>query len=120
MLSEALVADVLAHAVRGGATFAEIYAERWRRRALRVLDGDVKEATSGLEFGAGIRLFFGADVAYAYTNDLTPQNLLDVTGTLLRARGDASRVDEHGRGGLDFRKRTAVGLHAPVVPFETH
>ena len=120
MLSEALVTDVLAHAVRGGATFAEIYVERWRRRALRVLDGDVKEATSGLEFGAGIRLFFGADIAYAYTNDLTPQSLLDVTGTLLRTRGNAGRVDERGRGGLDYRKHTAVGLHAPLVPFETH
>src|SRR3972149_8508697 len=119
MLSEALVTNVLAHAMRGGATFAEVYVERWRRRALRVLDGDVKEATSGLEFGAGIRLFFGVDVAYAYTNDLTPQSLLDVTGPLLQARGNAGRVDERGRGGLDFREHMAVGLHAPGGPFET-
>jgi TldD protein len=120
MLSEALAGDVIAHALRGGATFAEVYVERWRRRALRVLDREVKEATSGLEFGAGIRLFFGADVAYAYTNDLSPQSLLDVTRTLLRARGEAGRVDERGRGGLDFRKQAPAGLHAPAVPFETH
>lgn len=120
MLSDALVTDVIAHAMRGGATFAEVYVERWRRRALRVLDGDVKEATSGLEFGAGIRLFFGADVAYAYTNDLSPQSLLDVTGTLLRARGGAGRVDDRGQGGLDFRRRAAAGLHAPAIPFEAH
>jgi TldD protein len=120
MLSEALVTDVITHAVRGGASFAEIYVERWRRRALRVLDGGVKEATSGLEFGAGIRLFFGTDVAYAYTNDLTPQSLLDVTNTLLRARGEAGRVDERGRGGLDFRKQAAAGRHRPAVTFEAH
>ncbi len=119
MLSEALVTDVISHAVRGGVTFAELYVERWRRRALRVLNGEVKEATSGLEYGAGIRLFFGTDVAYAYTNDLTAQSLLDVTGNLLRARGDGGRVDDRGRGGLDFRKSTARGLHAPAVAFET-
>jgi TldD protein len=120
MLPEPLVADVIARALRGGATFAELYVERWRRRALRVLDRAVKEATSGLEFGAGVRLFFGEDVAYAYTNDLTPQSLLDVTGTLLRARGDRGRVDERGRGGLDFRKRAPVGLHSPAIAFERH
>ena len=120
MLSETLVTDVITQAMRGGATFAEIYVERWRRRGLRVLDGPVKDATSGLEFGAGIRFFFGADVAYAYTNDLTPQSLLDVTDTLLRARGEAGRVDDRGRGGLDFRRQAAAGRHAPEVSFETH
>lgn len=118
MLPEPLASDVISHAVRGGATFAELYVERWRRRALRVLDGDVKEASSGLEFGAGVRLFFGEDVAYAYTNDLTPASLLEATDTLLRARGTAGRVDDRGGGGLDFRKRAAVGLHAPDVDFE--
>ena len=118
MLPEPLVADVITRAMRGGATFAEIYVERWRRRALRVLDGDVKEATSGLEYGAGIRLFFGEDVAYGYTNDLTPRSLLDATETLLRARGAAGRVDDRGRGGLDFRRQAAAGLHTPAVTFE--
>ncbi|HEY6102500.1 MAG TPA: TldD/PmbA family protein, partial [bacterium] len=120
MLPEPLVADVISLAVGGGATFAEIYVERWRRRALRVLDRTVKEATSGLEFGAGIRLFFGEDVAYAYTNDLTPQSLLDVTATLLRARGDLGRVNDRGRGGLDFRRRAPAGLHAPEIAFERY
>jgi TldD protein len=120
MLPEPLVVDVISHATRGGATFAEIYVERWRRRALRVLDGDVKVATSGLEFGAGIRLFFGEDVAYAYTNDLAPRSLLDATDTLLRARGAAGRVDDRGRGGLDFRRQRAAGLHTPAVAFDAH
>ncbi|MCX7803063.1 MAG: TldD/PmbA family protein, partial [Meiothermus ruber] len=61
MLDEALVADVLRLARQGGADFAELYVERWRRRALRVLSGEVKEATSGLEYGAGLRLFYGTE-----------------------------------------------------------
>ncbi|HET6947281.1 MAG TPA: TldD/PmbA family protein [bacterium] len=120
MLPESLVADVIAHALRGGASFAELYVERWKRRALRVLNGEVKEATSGLEYGAGVRLFYGTEVAYAYTNDLTPAALLEVTDNLVRVKGATGRVDSRGRGGLDFRKAAARGLHTPRVPFDEH
>lgn len=120
MLAETLVSDVLAHAVRGGASFAEIYVERWKRRQLRVLNSDVKEATSGLEYGAGVRLFYGTEVAYAYTNDLTPEGLIEVTDNLVRVKGQVGKVDAKGRGGLDFRKTASRGLHDPTVPFEEH
>jgi len=120
MLAETLVSDVLARAVRGGASFAEVYVERWKRRQLRVLNNDVKEATSGLENGAGVRLFYGTEVAYAYTNDLTPEGLLEVTDNLVRVKGQAGKVDPKGRGGLDFRKTASRGLHDPKVPFEEH
>lgn len=117
MLDEALVGDVLRLARQGGAEFAELYVERWRRRALRVLSGEVKEATSGIEYGAGLRLFYGTEVVYAYTNDLSPQSLLELTDTLVKLKGQAGRVDERGQGGLDFRKAMAQGLHAPQIPF---
>ena len=117
MLDQALVGDVLRRARQGGADFAELYVERWRRRAMRVLSGEVKEATSGLEYGAGLRLFYGTEVAYAYTNDLSPASLLEVADTLVRLKGSAGQVDAQGQGGLDFRKTVAQGLHAPQVPF---
>jgi TldD protein len=84
---------------------------------MRVLSGEVKEATSGLEYGAGLRLFYGTEVAYAYTNDLSPASLLEVADTLVRLKGSAGQVDAQGQGGLDFRKTVAQGLHAPQVPF---
>jgi len=102
----------------GGADFAELYLERWRRRNMRVLDGNVQEAISGIRYGAGIRLFFGTDVAYAYTNDLSPDSLLEVIDTLTQLKGGGGWVDERGRGGLDFRKRRYQGLHDPGVPFD--
>ncbi len=120
MLPSPLVSDVVSHAARGGASFAELYVERWKRRMLRVLNGEVKEATSGLEYGAGVRLFYGTEVAYAYTNDLTPHGLLEVVDNLARLKGTAGTVDSRGRGGLDFRRTAARGLHAPAVGFERH
>jgi TldD protein len=117
VLDQALVGDVLRRARQGGADFAELYVERWRRRAMRVLSGEVKEATGGLEYGAGLRLFYGTEVVYAYTNDLSPASLLEVADTLVRLKGSAGQVDAQGIGGLDFRKTVAQGLHAPQIPF---
>lgn len=120
MLDETLVRDILAQARAAGADLAELYVERWKRRAVRVLNGETKEATSGLEYGAGIRLFYGTEIAYGYTNDLTSEGLRDVVAHLTSARGKVGHVDVKGRGGLDFRKAVARGLHDPAIRFEAH
>lgn len=116
MLAETLVSEVLGKARLGGADYAELYVERWKRRNLRLLSGEVKEATSGLEYGAGLRLFYGTEVVYAYTNDLSAQSLLELTETLVKLKGQGGQVDAKGSGGLDFRKAVAKGLHSPAVP----
>lgn len=117
MIEPTTAESVLRAARRGGADFAEIYAERWRRRQIRTIDGDVAEATSGLDYGAGVRLLFGTDVAYAYTNDLTGASLERLVADLVRLKGSAA-VDAAGAGGLDFRRSVARGMHAPTRPFD--
>ncbi len=119
MVQEALTTEILGSARKGGADFAELYVERWRRRMMRILDGTVKEATSGIEYGGGLRLFYGPEIVYAYTNDLTPEGLRELVQTLIRRKGQAGRVDAAGGGGLDFRKSTFQGLHAPRSGFNT-
>src|SRR5574341_499251 len=120
MLDDALVTEVLVFARERSADFAELYVERWKRRALRVLNDEVKEATSGVEYGAGLRLFYGEEVAYAYTTDLTREGLLEIARNLTGLKGEGGRVDSRGRGGLDFRKAASRGLHTPSIPFEEH
>ena len=117
MLAADLVQNVLDLPLRYGADFAELYVERWRRRSMRTIDKEVKEANSGIELGAGLRLFYGTDVVYAYTNDLEPAALLELAETLARLKGKGE-VDASGWGGLDFRKESARGLHAPSKPLE--
>ncbi|KHG65019.1 hypothetical protein QT17_09045 [Thermus sp. 2.9] len=116
MLPTEAVEAVLRRALQAGADFAEVYAERSLKRRMRVRSARLEEAISGLDYGAGIRLFFGPQVVYVYTNHLTREGLLEALETLLRARGALGRVDERGQGGLDFRKRTPQGLHAGANP----
>jgi TldD protein len=118
MLETGLVEKVLGAGRSGGADFAELYVERWRRRTLRLVNREVKEAKSGLELGAGLRLFYGTEVVYAYTNDLSEAALLELAETLSSLKTDAGTVDTQGQGGLDFRRSAARGLHAPQIPFE--
>lgn len=120
VLSDTLVASLLSRGRAAGADLAELYVERWRRRNLRVLNGEAKEATSGLEYGAGLRLFYGTEIAYGYTNDLTAEGLQELAATLTARRGQTGLVDAKGRGGLDFRRSAAEGLHDPEVSFEAH
>lgn len=118
LLAPDIASDVLAAARRGGADFAEIYAERWRRRNLRLADRAVMEATSGIEYGAGLRLFYGLDVVYAYTNELDAASLLALCEKLCQLRGRTGQVNAAGAGGLDFRAQRAGGLHAPTLAFD--
>ena len=122
MLTPSTAETVLSAARRGGADFADLYVERWRRRTMRVIDGEVEDAVSAIEQGAGVRLFFGTDVVYAYTNELDDASLGDLVATLVRLRGSGAtdgHVDELGAGGLDLRRNGAQGLHAPRIPFDT-
>ncbi|HEX7003055.1 MAG TPA: TldD/PmbA family protein [Trueperaceae bacterium] len=119
MLSRRVVEDVLASGRAGGADFAELYVERWYRRGLRTIDCRVREAVSGIQYGAGVRLAYGTEVVYGYTNDLSERSLLELARTLGEVKGGAGRVDEAGRGGIDFRREAASGLHAPERPFDS-
>ncbi len=122
MLSTYSYSALLDQGRAAGADFAEVYVERWRRRALRTIDGRVEEATSGIQLGAGVRLFFGEDVIYGYTNDLSDAALGELIANLAGLKGDAAgRPDQAGRGGIDLRKLDAgPDIHAPTVPFERH
>src|SRR5690625_2571440 len=122
MLNTDTHAALLARARAAGADFADVYVERWRRRQLRTVNARVAEATSGIQLGAGIRLFFGTDVIYGYTNSLTEEALTELLDSLAGLKkADGGRPDGSGRGGVDLRRETAAAQpHAPRVLFEDH
>jgi len=116
MLDAQLVAEVLNAARAGGADWAELFMEDTVTTNLHLLDGNVKDAGNGNLYGAGIRILYGTKVVYAYTNDCTPQGLMDVARALSKAQGATGQVDARGAGGLDFSV-----LRAPrVTEFREH
>jgi TldD protein len=92
-LDEVLIREILSTALRGGAEFAEVYAEHRRGRSLQLEDRRVEELTSSIDLGAGVRVMLGDRVGYAYTNVLERDALLDAARTAAAAvQGSGTRT----------------------------
>ncbi|HYT79841.1 MAG TPA: TldD/PmbA family protein [Actinomycetota bacterium] len=92
MLDPELVSQVLAEALSSGGRFAELFAEIRSSTSIRLDDGKIEEVVSGRDRGAGVRVFHGDAQAYAFSNRLEPNALLEA------ARVAAGAVRESGRG----------------------
>lgn len=111
LLDATLAAEVLGLARSGGADFSELFIEDTLTTHLRLHQGEVKDASGGNLFGAGLRLLYGTRVVYAYTNDVTSTGLLELARNVSRAQAGAGEVTRDGAGGLDFRKVDAKPLY---------
>ena len=69
---------------------AEVYAEQSVTRRVKVFRGTVEELTSARRKGAGLRVFQGGSVGYAYTSDLSDE-------LARRGRRDGARQCRRGR-----------------------
>lgn len=76
MISKETARKVLAVAMKTGADLAEIYVEDTTQLQLAVQESKLEQAIRGSDRGAGIRVFFGNLVTYAYTDDLSEESLL--------------------------------------------
>ena len=119
MLDHSLIQEVLRAALARGGSYAEVFAEERRSAAIRLDDQKVEELTSGLDRGAGIRVVQGGSTAYAYSNRLDREALLEAAGAAAASvrDGDEAHV-------VDLRRREPDVVHsadrpATDVPAET-
>lgn len=77
MLDEPLVREVLRAALSSGGSFAEVYAEERLSTSLRLDDRRVEELSTGLDRGAGVRVVAGERTAYAHSNRLDREALVE-------------------------------------------
>lgn len=80
MLKKSVVEHTLEAALETGADFAELYVEQTKRNHIAMVNGQVETALGGLDYGAGIRLFCGNRVIYAFVNDTSEENLVRTHG----------------------------------------
>lgn len=76
ILKKSLLQNVIDAALSNGADFAEVYAENTYEASLGIKSSQPSEGTTGRLYGAGIRLFYGTEIIYTYTNDLTEAALI--------------------------------------------
>lgn len=89
MIAKETAQKVLAEALGTGADLAEIYIEDVVSLQLGMDDSRLEQAVRGADRGAGIRVFFGNRVTYAYTDSLDEDSLLNAARAA-RAAGSGS------------------------------
>ncbi len=110
MLEDAIVRKVLGAALATGAEWAEIYAEDRLSHSIRLEDRRVEELVTGRDRGAGVRVVRGTSSAYAYTNRLDQDSLLEA------ARVAAAALREQPVAELrDLRRRTPAVRHPVAI-----
>ncbi|PSV41967.1 TldD/PmbA family protein [Photobacterium indicum] len=91
MLNPATAKAVIDHALFLGADFAELFVEHHQSSSVELVSGEVDKVNSGIDFGIGIRLFFGYKVLYGYTNSTEEEELKRVT-SLLTAKDKRDQI----------------------------
>jgi TldD protein len=84
-------AAVLKKALSSGGEFAEIFIERNAPFSIVCEDSKIEKVVSGFDHGAGVRLIFGQRTAYAYTNELTIESLLEIADAVRQAASKGAR-----------------------------
>ena len=76
MINDKTAELVIEKALSKGGDFAEIFCENTVKNSISTVNGRVDAAVSGLDYGAGIRVFDGNNAVYVYTNDMTEKGLM--------------------------------------------
>lgn len=87
LIQSELAKEVLNQALKYGASFAELYIERDNRNMAKILGSKVHQINSGIDFGLGLRLLYGTEVLYAYTNSTKKEDLMALLKNLAGQRG---------------------------------
>jgi TldD protein len=101
MLDSMDISRILRRALAGGGEFSDIYFEEGTSTSIVCEDGKIEKIIAGTDRGVGIRVISDLRTAYAFTNEITEQALLDLADTVSRA----VRGKEFGAA-IDLRAKT--------------
>lgn len=82
MLDKGIAQNILFEALSLGADFSDVFVEKKNRQNISFNSEDVKNIQSGTDFGVGIRLIFGTQSLYGYTNSTRQEDLIALTRKL--------------------------------------
>lgn len=88
LFDKGFVEEIIGTVLRHGGDFAEVFVEDRTSTELELKNGKVEQARTGKMFGVGVRGFLGDRAIYAYTNDLSRENVLQVAKRVGEALGE--------------------------------
>jgi len=109
MLPHQSIRRVLNAALHNGGDLAELYLENKEQLSLSLDEGRLEQATQGNDIGGGVRVFYGETVAYAYTDDLSEEALIDAA----KAAAAAARGTNAPRVLVDLQQQPGAS-HSPI------
>jgi len=80
-IDEAVIRRVMAELSANGADFAELYFQHKRTNLVRLQDGLASQVSSNIAQGVGLRVVVGDQTGFAFTEDLTPESMLQAART---------------------------------------
>jgi TldD protein len=85
LLQSFIAQDIIAHGLSMGADFVDVFIEKTQNEGFVFKNSRAEDTQSGIVFGIGIRLIYGKQALYGYTNSTDREELLRIT-TLLGSR----------------------------------
>ena len=94
MLEGLSVSEILKRSLKNGGDFADIFCEHVSATSVVCEEGKIEHIIAGIDVGAGVRTITNGKTAYAYTNSLTDESLMEVAEAVSCAtRGDCFEKD---------------------------
>jgi len=85
MLDKGLLQKLLNKTLSNGGEYADVFVEHRRQTSIVLEDGKIEKVITGAEAGAGVRLIYKNRTAYAFTNDLSEQALMQAAYEVSKA-----------------------------------
>ncbi|MBW2182893.1 MAG: TldD/PmbA family protein [Deltaproteobacteria bacterium] len=85
MRNDRFCQKILKTSLKNGGDFAEVFYEHVQPISIVCEDGKIEKIISGIDVGIGLRVIYSNKTAYAYTNQLTNEGLLEVADAVSTA-----------------------------------
>lgn len=89
-----MLQKVIAAALAKGGDYADLYFEHKISNYLGLEDGKVNRASSNVDYGVGVRVLKGDQTGFAYTENITLKDMLQVAATAATIANDPVMFDQ--------------------------
>ncbi len=98
LLDQETLARLIDRALRHGGDYADVFCERRRSYAFRLVEGAIHDGSTSIAQGVGIRVVVGESAGYAYSEDLSLEALLARGECRIADRAERARAADRTRG----------------------